>query len=166
MSPVEGSAAERQRQARRDDLLAIMGLLAGIAIAFLGRKVLIELAGGIALGLGGALLAIRGGRAIQGRAWLVLALVLAVFAALGAVALELWQEWQAGQWFSEGAPTGAAPDELYRLHRTLAGMRIACLAGSLIFLFGATANKVSSATEDEKKDKNEKGPTVRPGPSQ
>jgi hypothetical protein len=130
-------------RARRDDMLAIAGLLAGISIAFLGRKVIIELAGGIGLGLGGALLAIRGGKPIQGRTWLVLALVLAVFAAMGGGALELYEEWSAGQWFAEGAPTGATPNELYRLYRTLAAMRIACLAGGLTYLLGAVVNKLS-----------------------
>jgi len=128
---------------RRDDALAIAALLAGIGIAFLGRKILIEMVGGIGLGLGGALLAIRGGKPIQGRSWLVLALVLAIFAALSAGSLELYEEWSAGQWLAEGAPTGAAPDELYKLHRTLAGARIACLAGGLTFLLGAVANKIS-----------------------
>jgi hypothetical protein len=130
-------------QARRDDMLAIVGLLAGIAIAFIGRKVLIEMVGGIGLGLGAALLAIRGGKPIQGRTWLILALVVCVFAALGGAALELYEEWQAGQWFAEGAPTGAAPDELYRLHKTLAAMRVACLAGGLVFLLGSVTNKLT-----------------------
>jgi hypothetical protein len=137
-------------QTRRDDFLAIAALLSGVAIAFLGRKVILELAGGVGLGLGGALVAIRGGKPIQGRTWLVLALVLV--AALGTVALELYQEWSAGQWFAEGAPTGATPVELYRLHRTLAGMRVACLVGGLVFLLGAVANKVSG-DEKEKEQK-------------
>jgi hypothetical protein len=149
---VVGDSAKRDAvQTRRDDMLAIAGLLAGIAIGFLGRRVILELAGGVALGLGGALLAIRGGKPIQGRTWIVLALVLATFAALGAGALELYQEWSAGQWFADGAPTGAAPDELYRLHRTLAGMRVACLAGGLVYLLGAVANKVGGDSKSDQK---------------
>jgi hypothetical protein len=150
--------AKRAEEGRRDDLLALMGVLGGIVTAFLGRHVLLVLVAGCALGLGGVLLATRGGRPIQARGWVACAFVLGLGAALAVSVLEVYQEWEAGQWLAEGPQTGQAPDAFRNLSQTAAGLRIASLAGGLCFLLGAVANKMDSG--------NEKGPGDRPGPSQ
>ncbi len=154
----EASGRDQEKPRRRDDALALLGLLVGAAIAFTGRKVLVELCTGAALGLGGVLLAVRGGRKIEGRGWLVCALALGGFAMGGSAFLQFYQEWEAGQWLSQGPQTAMAPDALRNLYRTLSGLRIAGLAGGLCFLLGAAVNKLGAGSG------NEKGPSDRPGP--
>jgi hypothetical protein len=95
----------------------------------------------VALALGGVLLAIRGGKRIEGRWWIVLALIVGVGSAICRMLLELYQEFQAGQWFSEGAPTGATVDDFTTLYRVVTGFRIATLAGSMTVLLGGLANR-------------------------
>lgn len=134
---------------RRDDGLALVALLLGAALAYQGRHVAIELASGIALGLGGALLAVRGGRKIEGRGWLVCALLLGAGALCGCAILELYEEWQAGQWLASGPQSADAPAALHDLAQTVAGLRALGLAGSLAFLLGGVVNRMRT---------NEKGP--------
>lgn len=137
---------------RRDDVLVVVALLSGLGIAFEGRHVVLELAGGITLALGAALLAVRGGRPIQGRGWIVCALVLGVGGALLAAGLELWQEWDAGQWLAEGPQTSLAPEDLRRAARTLVMMRLASLVGGLGFLLGAITNKIGNEPEQPRNE--------------
>jgi len=129
------------KPSKRDDVVAIVALLCGIVIAFEGRQVMVGLGAGVALASGGVLLAIRGGRPIDGRWWIVLGLVTAAGASLARVALELYEEFQAGQWFAEGAPTGTTVDNFATLYRTVSGLRIAALAGALVVLLGGIANR-------------------------
>ncbi len=126
---------------KRDDLVAILAVLFGIAIAFEGRGVKLGLAAGVALALGGVLLAIRGGKRIDGRWWIVCALVLAAGSALARVLLELYQELIAGQWLADGAPSGAAVEDFRFLYRMVSGLRIATLAGSMTVLLGGVASR-------------------------
>jgi hypothetical protein len=142
-APTEPAPSKKKEDPRgkRDDLVAIVAVLGGIAIAFEGRGVKLGLGAGVALALGGVLLAIRGGKRIDGRWWIVLALITAIGSAVGRMLLELYQEFQAGQWFADGAPTGATVDDFTTLYRTVAGMRIATLAGSMTVLLGGLANR-------------------------
>lgn len=132
--------------ARKGDVLALVVTLTGVAVAFLGRAVAVELVAGVALGLGGVLLALRGGRPIEGRAWLAAAVAGCAIATLATHALLFYEEWQAGQWFAEGAG-GATPESLRRLHHTVTIARIGALACSLSFLLGAAVNKLQSGKE-------------------
>jgi hypothetical protein len=134
----------RDKEVRRDDFLGLSAILVGVAIAFIGRHVMLELGGGVALASGGVLLAIRGGRRIESRGWLTCALVLAAFAFLSVSALQLYEEWEAGQWLAQGPQTGAAPDAMRNLYRTVAALRVGGLAGSLIFLLFALTNRIRS----------------------
>jgi hypothetical protein len=144
---------------KRDDFLALLALLIGAAIAFIGRKVVIELAGGAALGLGGVLLAVRGGKPIAGRGWMVCALALGGLAFSAVTFLGFYQEWEAGQWFAQGPQTAMPPDAIRNLYRTVSALRIGGLAGGLCFLLGGLVNWLSASG-------NEKGPEKPPGPSQ
>jgi hypothetical protein len=134
--------SEKERQAKRDDRLALIALLVGVGGAFAGRQIVIELAGGVALALGGALAAMRGDRPLSHRWLLSLGLVAAAFGFVCAHALVVYQEWVAGQWLAEGAPHGQQGDELRTLARALVITRIAALAGGLSFFFGALVDRL------------------------
>jgi hypothetical protein len=142
---------------RRDDRLAIVAVLCGIGVALQGRRDGLELVTGLGVALGGVLLAMRGGKPIQARTWMTAALALAVIGILCAGALEVYEEWVAGQWFAEGnhhtQGTGA---ELRKLARTLGLLRIGALAGGLSFLLGAIVTRFTSADPP---------PSGQPGPS-
>jgi hypothetical protein len=146
---------DRARRSKRDDGLALIALLLGAALAYQGRHIPIELGAGIALGLGGALLAVRGGRPIEGRGWLVCALLVGAGALLACGVLAFFQEWDAGQWLADGPQSATAPASLRELYRTVAGLRVVGLAGSLIFLLGAIVNRMRT---DESEPQKEKGP--------
>lgn len=134
----------KDKEVRRDDFVALSGILVGVAIAYLGRHVMLELGGGIALATGGVLLVLRGGRRIESRGWLTCALALSGVAFLAVAALQLWEEWEAGQWFAEGSQTGAAPDAMRNLYQTVAGLRVGGVAGALVFLLLALSNRIQS----------------------
>lgn len=140
--------SERDPHARGDDAFALLAVILGVVLAYEGRQLPIELAAGVSLGLGGALLAVRGGRPIEGRGWLWCALLLGAGALIACAALETYQEWIAGQWLSQGAQA-SAPGAIYDVAHTLSILRIAGLAGSLAFLLGGGVQRLSSKRESD-----------------
>jgi hypothetical protein len=132
-----------RRKSGKDDGLALAALLVGVAGAFMGRRVMLELAAGVSLAIGGAIAALRGGRPLSHRGLLSVALVAAGFGLICALGLELYQEWVTGQWLAEGAPVGQQGDELKTLARTLSIVRIVALAGGLSFVLGALVDRLS-----------------------
>jgi hypothetical protein len=120
----------------------LVTLLLGAAIAFAGRREDLQLATGLALGMGGVLLALRGERRLEGRSWLRAALTIAAFAVAGCYAIGFYEEWVAGQWFAEGAGAGPTRAELKKLHDASSLMRIVGLASALGLLLGAIVNRV------------------------
>jgi hypothetical protein len=127
---------------KRDDLLALVCVLVGAVVAFEGRHVMIGLIGGVACGLGGVSLAVRGGRPIEARGLIVCALLACGGGTLGRYGLEIYQEIQAGQWFAEGAPTGGTVDDWRGLYRTVSILRIVSVAGGLALLLLALVERV------------------------
>jgi hypothetical protein len=127
---------------KRDDLLALVCVLVGVLVAFEGRHVTLGLITGVACGLGGVVLAVRGDRPIDGRGWVVCALLACGGGTLARYVLEVYQELQAGQWFSEGAPTGAGVDDWIGLYRTVSVLRIIALAGGLGVLLAALVQRL------------------------
>jgi hypothetical protein len=90
-------------------------------------------------------LALRGGRPIEGRAWLRAALFIGALAIVISMALGLYAEWVAGQWFAEGAQPGDTSQELRRIARTGSLARSVGLFCALAFLLGAIVNRLRSA---------------------
>jgi len=133
---------EPAKSTKRDDFLALVCVLVGALVAFEGRHAMIGLIAGVACGLGGVSLAVRGGRPIDGRGWIVCALLACGGGTLARYGLEVYQEIQAGQWFSEGAATGGTVDDWRGLYRTLSTLRIVAVAGGLSLLLLALVQRV------------------------
>lgn len=148
------SDRQRDPHSRSDDAFALLAVILGVALAYEGRQIHIELAAGIALGLGGALLAVRGGRPIEGRGWLWCALLLGAGGLIACAVLELYQEWSAGQWLSQGSQA-SAPGAIYDIARTLSLLRIGGLAGSLAFLLGSGVQRLGSKREPDSEPESE-----------
>jgi hypothetical protein len=129
----------------KDDALTIAAVLIGVACAYGGRHVVLELVGGVALALGGAIAAVRGPRPLTSRGLLSAGFAAGALGLVCALALELYQEWVASQWLAEGAPVGQEGDELRTLARVLSIVRIAGLAGGLTFLFGALVDRMGGS---------------------
>jgi hypothetical protein len=134
------SGGEKQRTA--DDRLGLFGVIFGGAIAFLARRDPMGLATGLALGLAGALIALRGERPIAARNWLRAALAVAVLAFAARYALEVYQEWIVAQWFAEGNSGVATQIELERMTKLGEGLRIFALASSLGMLLGGAVQRM------------------------
>jgi len=129
----------------KDDALTIAAVLIGVACAYAGRHVVLELAAGVSLALGGALAAVRGPRPLSNRGFLSVAFAAGALGLICALGLEVYQEWVTGQWLAEGAPVGQEGDELRTLARVVSIVRIAGLAGGLMFLLGAMVDRMGGA---------------------
>lgn len=138
MSEADQAPARR----RGDDFLAVAALLVGTGVAAIFRGEPLELAGGVALAAGGAALALRGERPIEGAAWLRAALALSAVATLFCHGIAFYQEWIVGQWFAEGAQPAETSHELRNLARYASAARIAGLAFALAFLLGAVVARL------------------------
>jgi hypothetical protein len=134
------SAAEKQRAS--DDRFALAAVIFGGAIAFLARHDPMGLGTGLAIGLAGALLAMRGEHPIGGRAWLRAALTISLLAFFARFGLETYQEWIVSQWFAEGASGTAANRELQRMSELAAALRIVALGTGLGMLLGAAVHRM------------------------
>jgi hypothetical protein len=132
---------EKDRQRSADDRFALGAVLVGGAIAFLARRDPMVLGTGVALGLAGVILALRGGRPIGARRWLRAGLLLSVLAVLARYGLETYQEWVVAQWFAEGHSGTATNYEVQHIGEVVSGLRIGGLASSLATLVGAVANR-------------------------
>lgn len=124
-----------------DDLLALAAVVIGAGIAFVHLRQPIELVGGVGLALGGVLLAVRGDRIVNGRAWLRAALVVAAIATLLAAILRLYAEWIVGQWFSEGAQPGDTAQEIRRMGHYGNIFRFVGFGLGLAFFIGAVFSR-------------------------
>jgi hypothetical protein len=83
--------------------LALAAILLGAAIALLGVRSPFNLSTGLAIGLAGALLAVRGERPVPSPRLMVAALALGVLAVCGVGLVHFYEEWEIGQRLSEGA---------------------------------------------------------------
>jgi len=138
-------SAEREKRDRsNDDLLALAAVLVGGATAYLHWREPIDLGGGIAMALGGVILALRGDKVVVGRAWLRAALLIGAVATVLSMALSTYAEWIVGQWFSEGSQPGETAQELRRMGRYSAWFRITSVAMSAAFLVGAVFGRESA----------------------
>ncbi len=140
----------------KDDRLALVAILIGAGLALVGWRTPIELSSGIAIALGGVLLALRGKRPIAGRAWLRAALFCGALAIVVSMALGVYAEWVAGQWFAEGSQPGDTSQELRRIAHTAMLARYGGLFGACAFLLGAIANRFSGNEKDERQDERHK----------
>ncbi|HZS40120.1 MAG TPA: hypothetical protein VFF06_24990 [Polyangia bacterium] len=135
---------------KADDRLALMATLIGAGLALAGWRSPIELVSGLAIGLGGVLLAVRGDRAVDGRAWMRAAMVTGALAFIASLGLALYVDWLAGQWLAGGARSGSVENaELVRWVRVGMGARYLGLFCALAFVLGAVVNRFSG---------NKKGP--------
>ena len=133
---------------KADDRLALMATLIGAGLALAGWRSPIELVSGLAIGLGGVVLAVRGDRAIESRAWMRAAMVTSALTFIASMGLALYVDWLAGQWLAAGARS-VENTELLRWVRVGMAARYLGLACALGFLLGALVNRFSG---------NKKGP--------
>lgn len=138
----DGESSEKLGPRKSDDRFALLTVLVGAALALAARRDPILLAAGLTLGAGGVLFAVRGERAIEARRWLRAALVVTVVAVVARVAIDLYQEWVAGQWLAEGAAAGVTSDSLAALSRVTLFLRVTALAASAGVLLGALTNRM------------------------
>ena len=130
--------------AKRDDRLALATIALGAGIALLGIRTPLTLVTGIALGFAGALLAVRGDRAVPAPRAMLAALVVAVVAVVGVALLALWEEWIAGQRLSEGMPLESVTAAMRPYVRFAAALRSLGLFAALAMLLGAAVNRVTA----------------------
>lgn len=129
--------------AKRDDRLALAAILLGAGIALLGVRVPMTLVTGVALGLAGALLAVRGDRPVAAPRWMLAALVLAVVAIVTVAALGFWEEWMVGQRLAEGASPQWVTAAIRPYVRAAAALRSLALFAALAMLLGAALARLS-----------------------
>jgi hypothetical protein len=129
--------------ARRDDRLALATIVLGAATAFLGVRVPPVLMSGVALGLAGVLLAVRGDRPVPMPRLLTAGLVLAVAAVAGTALIGLYEEWIVGQQLAEGASTVYVTASMRPYARAAAGLRSLGLFAALSMLLGAAVTRFS-----------------------
>ncbi|MDB4971554.1 MAG: hypothetical protein JWN44_7243 [Myxococcales bacterium] len=129
----------------RDDRLALAAILLGAGIALLGLRSPFSLSTGMAIGLAGALLAVRGERPVPAPRLMAAALVLAVLAVCGVVLLGFYEEWEVGQRLSEGAAPGYVTSLMRPYARVVAALRSGALFCALSFLLGATVTRLGSS---------------------
>src|SRR6185369_15718813 len=116
--------SDKDKRRSADDRLALGAVLLGGGMAFLARADPMALGSGVALGLAGVILALRGDRAIAGRGWLRAAMFLTLLAFLARFGLERYQEWVVAQWFAEGHSGMATNYEIQRIGELAAAFRI------------------------------------------
>jgi hypothetical protein len=136
---------------KADDRLALMATLIGAGLALAGWRSPIELTSGLAVGLGGVLLSVRGDRAIEARVWMRAAMVTSALAFIASMALALYVDWLAGQWLEGGAHAGTVENaELVRWVRVGAAARYLGLFCALGFLLGALVNRFAGNSGNKK----------------
>jgi hypothetical protein len=130
---------------RRDDRLALAAILLGAAIALMGIRAPLTLVTGLALGLGGALLAVRGDRPVPAPRLLILALAVAVTAIVAVAIVRFYEEWEVGQRLAEGAAPGFVVVVMRPYARLAAALRSLALFCGLALLFGSALTRVPSS---------------------
>ncbi|HEX6838516.1 MAG TPA: hypothetical protein VF334_18190 [Polyangia bacterium] len=129
--------------AKRDDRLARAAILLGAATALAGVRAPMTLVTGVALGLAGALLAVRGDRPVPSPRLMAAALGLAVVAVVAVALLGFWEEWMVGQRLAEGASPQWVTAALRPYVRAAAALRSLGLFAALAMLLGATFTRLS-----------------------
>ncbi len=136
------SAADaRSAATRRDDRLALATIALGTGVALLGLRAPLALVTGVALGLAGALLAVRGDRPVPAPRLMLAALVVAVGAVVAVALLGLWEEWVVGQRLSEGASPTFVTAAMRPYVRAAAALRSLALFATLGMLLGAALTR-------------------------
>jgi hypothetical protein len=129
--------------AKGDDRLALATIALGGATALFGLRAPVTLVTGVSLAAAGALLAVRGDRAVPRPRLMAAALVLAVAAVAGVALLGLWEEWIVGQQLADGAaPTYVTAAMRPYVHAATA-LRSLALFGALAMLLGAVSTRLS-----------------------
>jgi hypothetical protein len=131
---------------KRDDRLALATIALGAGAALLGVRAPLTLTTGVALGLAGVLLAVRGDRPVPSPRLMTVALALALLAVTAAAILGIYEEWLVGQRLSEGA----SPEWVYNGIRPYvlfaAALRAFALFTSLAMLLGAALTRFGVAS--------------------
>jgi hypothetical protein len=130
--------------AKRDDRLALATIALGAATALLGVRAPMTLTTGVALGLAGVLLAVRGDRPVPAPRLMTAALALAVLAVIGTALLGLYEEWLVGQRLADGASPAWVSESVRPYVRLAAALRAFALFTGLATLLGAALTRVGS----------------------
>ena len=130
--------------AKRDDRLALATIALGTATALLGARAPMTLTTGVALGLAGVLLAVRGDRRVPAPRLMTAALALAVLAVIGTALLGLYEEWLVGQRLADGASPSWVNESVRPYVRLAAALRAFALFSGLATLLGAALSRVGS----------------------
>jgi hypothetical protein len=131
---------------KRDDRLALATIALGAATALLGMRAPLTLITGVALGLAGALLAVRGDRPVPVPRLMAVALALAIVAVAATALLGLYEEWIIGQRLSEGASPEWVTAAVRPYVRTAAALRSLALFAALAMLLGAALARFGGAS--------------------
>jgi hypothetical protein len=142
VSPEGGQV--RSVTTRRDDRLTLATIALGAGVALLGLHAPIALVTGVALGLAGALLAVRGVRPVPSPRLMTLALVLAVTGVVAVGVLGLWEEWIVGQRLSEGYSPIYVTAAMRPYVRAAAALRSLALFAALAMLLGAALTRLAT----------------------
>lgn len=130
---------------KRDDRLALAAIALGAATALFGVRAPLTLVTGVALGLAGVLLAVRGDRRVPSPRLMTAALAFAVVAVVTVALLGLWEEWIVGQRLSEGAsPTFVTAVVRPYVHAASA-LRALALFAALALLLGAALTRLATS---------------------
>jgi len=130
--------------AKRDDRLALATIALGAGVALLGVHAPLALVTGVALGLAGVLLAIRGDRPVPAPRLMIAGLAVAVIAVVVVALLGLWEEWIAGQRLAEGASPDFVTAAMRPYVRAAAALRSLALFAALAMLLGAVVTRLST----------------------
>jgi hypothetical protein len=128
---------------KRDDRLALATIALGAATALLGIRAPMTLTTGVALGLAGVLLAVRGERPVPAPRLMTAALVTAVLAVIAVALLGLYEEWMIGQRLSEGASPVWVTSAMRPWVRLGSALRAFALFAGLGMLLGAAVTRLS-----------------------
>jgi hypothetical protein len=130
--------------AKRDDRLALATIALGAATALLGLRTPLVLSTGVALGLAGVLLAVRGDRRVPSPRLMAGALAFAVLAVIAVALLGVWEEWIVGQRLSEGLSPDYVTAAMVPYVRVAAALRSLALFAALAMLLGAAVTRVGT----------------------
>ena len=131
--------------AKRDDRLALATIALGAGVALIGLRAPLSLVTGVALGIAGVLLAVRGDHPIPSPRLMIAALTVAVLAVVTVALLGLWEEWIAGQRLSEGAAPTFVTAAMRPYVRAAAALRSIALFAALAMLLGSIVTRLSNS---------------------
>lgn len=126
--------------------------LLGAGTALLGLRAPMTLIIGVAVGLAGVLLAVRGERTLPARRLMWAALALAVTGVIASAAIAIYEEWQIGQLLSEGMPPSYVTESVRSWVRVGAAVRSIALFAALALLLGAIVTRFASPVAPRKND--------------